>query len=131
MRVLVADDDANVRYALRSLMEDRPEFESVIDAVDAAGVLAQVRGACPDLVLIDWELSGLDGAALLAALRELCPDLAIIVLSGRPEVRTEVLYAGADSFVSKMDHPGGLSTVIDQLGFRRRSGPGDTSAVQP
>lgn len=130
MRILVADDDSNVQYALRSLFDGRPEVESVIEVVDTEGLLAQIKAACPDLVLLDWELSGMEGDRMLSALRELCPDLWIVALSGRPEAHTAALDAGADTIVSKMDHPGGLLTVVDVCRRRRQVETGDAGTVE-
>ena len=115
MRVLVADDESNVRYALRALMEEWSEFEVVAEVVDAERLLAQAKTACPNLVLLDWELPGLAADGMLPALRELCPNLWVIVLSGRPEARRVALAAGADAFVSKVDPPERLLAVINGI----------------
>ena len=52
------------------------------------------------------------GQGLLATLREACPDLLVIVLSGRTEVRRAALGAGADAFVCKCDPPEQLLGAI-------------------
>jgi DNA-binding NarL/FixJ family response regulator len=113
MRILIADDQPRVRFALRVLLERQPGFEVVGEAVDAEDLLAQVRAACPDLVLLGWELPGLAGVNSLAALRKLCPDLPVVALSGRLEARRTALAAGADTFASKADPPERLLTAID------------------
>ena len=130
MRILVADDEPNVRYALRSLMDERPEYRIVAEAVDAEKLLAQTEAACPDLVLLDWELAGLAADDMRVTLRKLCPDLWIIVLSGRPEERVAALAAGADAFVSKMDYPEQLLAVIDDCRSRHQALPGDAGAAE-
>jgi DNA-binding NarL/FixJ family response regulator len=111
MRILLADDQAKVRSALRLLLEQEEDIEVLGEAVDATGLLDWVKVASPDLLLLDWELPGL-GPGLLAALRELCPSLDVIALSGRPESRQAALSAGADAFVSKGDPPEKLLAAI-------------------
>jgi len=118
MRILVADDQPKVRFALRVLLERQPGLKVVGEAADAGDLLAQVEMACPDLVLLDWELPGLAGGDLLSALRGVCPNLFVIVLSGRLEVRRAALNAGADAFVYKCDPPERLLTAIADCSVR-------------
>jgi DNA-binding NarL/FixJ family response regulator len=112
MRILIADDWANVQVALRVMLEQQPGFEVLGEVVDAEELLAWVETACPDLLLLGWELPGLAGADLLPALRRACSNLCVIVLSGRPEARREALAAGADAFVSKVAPPERLLAAI-------------------
>ena len=105
MLILVADDEPKVRFGLNVLLQRRPGFEVTGEANDAKDLLAQIKRACPDLVLLDWELPGMHTVDLLSALRGVCPGLVVIVLSGRLEARKTALTAGADAFVSKTDPP--------------------------
>jgi DNA-binding NarL/FixJ family response regulator len=112
LRILLADDQPKVRFALRVLLERRSGFEVVGEAVDADDVLAKVRATGPDLILLEWELPGSVGADLLSALRGICPGLFIVALSGRPEACQAALAAGADAFVSKAEPPERLLATI-------------------
>ena len=116
MRILLADDQAKVRFALRVLLERGSGLEVVGDAVDAADLLTQAETACPDMVLLDWGLPGPAMGDLLASLRGVCPDIAIVALSARLEVRPKALAAGADAFVCKCDPPERLLAVISDCG---------------
>ncbi len=111
MRVLLADDQAKVRSALRLLLDHEPEIEVLGEAVDATGLLDWVKVTCPDLVLLDWELPGFS-PDLLTTLRELCPSLTVVALSGKPDARRAAMDAGTDAFVSKGDPPEQLLTAI-------------------
>jgi len=119
MRVLLADDQAKVRSALRLVLEQQPSVQVLGEAVDATGLLDWVKAACPDLVLLDWELPGIESDGLLPPLRELCPGLMVIALSGRPEARQAALDAGADAFVSKGDPPEWLLAAVNDCCHRR------------
>ncbi|MCD4739462.1 MAG: response regulator transcription factor [Anaerolineae bacterium] len=121
MRVLLADDQAKVRSALRLVLEQQPGVSILGEAVDITGLLDWVKAACPDLVLLDWELPGLETAGLLPTLRELCPCLAVIALSGRPEARQTALDAGVDAFVSKGDPPEQLLATVNNCCRRQRA----------
>lgn len=113
MRVVLADDQAKVRSALRLLLEHQPDLEILGEAVNTTGLLDWVKAAHPDLVLLDWELPGLPAADLLPQLRAHQPNLQVIALSGRPEAGQAALEAGADAFVSKGDPPEVLVAAIE------------------
>lgn len=121
MRILLADDQAKVRSALRLLLAEQPGVEILGEAVDTTGLLDWVRVASPDVILLDWELPGLPAATLLPMLHSCCPELRVIALSGRPEASEAALEAGADAFVSKGDPPEELLVVIEGASKGNRS----------
>jgi len=112
MRVLIADDDMQVRSALRLHLEEGAGVTVVGEADNSNELLAKVEASRPDLLLLDWELPPSGGCAVLRALRAAWPELVVLVLSGRPEVRSEALAAGASAFVSKADSPEHLLAAI-------------------
>ncbi|HET9253215.1 MAG TPA: ATP-binding protein, partial [Candidatus Eisenbacteria bacterium] len=102
LRVLVADDNADMRDYLRRLLAGTYEVEVVADGQAA---LESVRAAPPDLVLADVMMPRLDGFGLLAAIREdpLTRSVPVLLLSARAgeESRIEGLAAGADAYMVK------------------------------
>ena len=112
MRILLADAQAKVRFALRVLLEQQPGVEVVAEVASAEELLASAAAQCPDLVLLDWAVAGSPALSLLRTLRRGCPDVEVIALSGRPEVRGAALAAGADAFVSKGNPPEHLLAAI-------------------
>jgi len=120
MRILIAENQPKVRFALRLLLEQQPEVERVGEARDAEELIAQLKIFCPDLVLIAWELTGLQTVDALPLLRRACPEVVVIALSGRPEARQVCLTAGADSFVYKGDPPDRLLAAIDDCCRRQK-----------
>ncbi|XUX00200.1 MAG: response regulator transcription factor [Dehalogenimonas sp.] len=105
MRILIADDDFQVRGALRLLIEQQFD-DVVVEEISAAGQLLELHQcASPDLILLDWELPGEDRFSLLQDLKARCPDAAVVVLSALPESRKEALVCGARAFISKNDPP--------------------------
>jgi DNA-binding NarL/FixJ family response regulator len=115
MRILIADDQANVRSALALLLEQEPQFEIVAEAADAVGLLQAVRKNNPDLLLLDWELPGLPADYLLRLLRYEQPCLLIVALSSRPEAEAAATAAGADAFISKSALPERVLTAVYNL----------------
>lgn len=114
MRILIADNQPKVRFALRVTLERQPGFKTIGEVIDAADLLAQAKAVCPDLAIVDWELPGMTIAELIAALRHECRALRVIVLSSRPETREHALAAGGDAFVCKCDSPDELLLAIEK-----------------
>ncbi|MGA7803271.1 response regulator, partial [Bradyrhizobium sp.] len=101
-RVLLADDNSDMRDYVRRLLAERYDVEVVSDGRAA---LERAWRRRPDLVLTDIMMPGLDGFGLLQALRsdpEL-RDVPVIFLSARAgeEAKVEGLEAGADDYLSK------------------------------
>jgi DNA-binding NarL/FixJ family response regulator len=113
MRILIAEDQPKVRFALRVLLKRQSGYEIVGETTDAQELLNQLEATRPDVVLICWELPGLSSAGSLSALREMCPHLTVIALSGRHEARREALAAGADAFISKCEPPERLLIALE------------------
>ena len=122
MRILLADDQPNVRFAMRVLLQRQPGVKVTGEAVDAQDLLARIEVTCPDVVLLDWELPGLEGVELVLRLRAVCPELSIVALSGRPEARQHAQAVGVDAFVSKVDPPERLLAAIDGCSAKTSTG---------
>jgi len=115
MRILLADDQIEVRSALRLLLEQEADLDIVGEAAEADDLVYQTLMATPDVLLLDWELAGSRAADLIARLRAIAPHLRIIALSGRPEARRQALRLGADAFVSKVEPPERLLMAVNSL----------------
>jgi PAS domain S-box-containing protein len=101
-RILLADDNADMREYVRRLLAPRFEVEAVADGESA---LAAARKNPPDLLLSDVMMPKLDGFGLLQALRasENTAAVPVILLSARAgeESRVEGIGAGADDYLVK------------------------------
>jgi DNA-binding NarL/FixJ family response regulator len=115
MRILLADHESNVRFALRTLLERQPGLQIVGAANRPEVLLDQVQANRPDLILFDWSFQESTTVDLLSTLHVACPDLTIVALSGRPEARQRALIAGADAFVGKTDSPDQLLSILRSI----------------
>ncbi len=120
MRILIADAQPKVRFALRVLLERQPDLEVVGEAIDAESLLNSLGTVCPDMVLLGWELPGMDMELLMPSLRTGCPDATVIALSGRLEASRIAKAIGADAFVSKSSPPDQLLDAIAACTCRQR-----------
>jgi PAS domain S-box-containing protein len=101
-RVLLADDNADMRDYVRRLLDER--YDTIVVA-DGQAALDAIRRDRPDLVLTDVMMPVLDGFGLLSEIRAdpALRDLPVILLSARAgeEARAEGLDAGADDYLTK------------------------------
>lgn len=104
MRIAIADDNEEVRSALRLLLEGNNGWVITGELASLDEVLPHIREAAPDVLLLDWELGqGAAQQALVTALRSAYPALSIIGMSAHPESRLNAQQLGIDTFLSKGD----------------------------
>jgi PAS domain S-box-containing protein len=101
-RILLADDNADMREYLRGLLGRQHEVEAVGDGEQA---LEAAREGPFDLILADVMMPGLDGFGLLRKLRsdERTREIPVILVSARAEEASKIegLKAGADDYLVK------------------------------
>lgn len=103
-RVLVADDHAGFRTAVRLLLERRG-IEVVGEVADGASAVVAARRLLPDVVIVDVDLPDASGFDVAAELCELRPTLLTILLSSRkgPGDAERAFAVGADAYLDKAD----------------------------
>jgi two-component system response regulator NreC len=103
VRIVLADDHAVVRSALRMLLEAEPEFEVVSEAGDAEEAARKVRGHHPEVLVLDLNMPGGSGLAALPKIRQESPGTQIVVLTmqSEPAFAREAMRAGALGYVLK------------------------------
>jgi response regulator RpfG family c-di-GMP phosphodiesterase len=99
-RVLIADDEREIREVLRDLLSPAYDCTTVQSAEEA---LADLRGADFDLVISDIMMSGMSGLEMIPHVRRLQPDAVVIMISGVQTVESaiEALRAGAFDYIMK------------------------------
>lgn len=126
-RILVADDNADMRDYVQRLLRDQCVVEAVANGEEA---LAALRARKPDLLLTDVMMPGLDGFGLLREVRAdpQLADLPVIMLSARAgeEARVVGFEAGADDYLVKpfsaRELVARLQANLHLAGVRREAG---------
>ncbi|MGZ4131522.1 MAG: response regulator [Actinomycetota bacterium] len=124
MKVLVVDDEPQIRRALRTSLEAHG-YEVAAVGTGGEGVVAVAEQA-PDLVLLDLGLPDMDGTEVIRRLRAFA-EVPVIVLSVRESQSDKVaaLDAGADDYVTK---PFGMEELLARLrATLRRAGQEEPS----
>jgi len=117
MKILVADDDAQLQRALRITLASRGY--DVVAARDGAEAIDLAASAHPDLVLLDLGMPNVDGMDVIRAVRA-WSNVPILVLSGRTDSaeKVEALDAGADDYVTK---PFAMDELLARIRARARA----------
>lgn len=114
-RYLLADDNSDLRSALRLMLETRLNAPQVFETADHAALIDQSMMHKPDCLILDWELPGFQDHRGLDALHDLLPNLKIIVTSAWPEAAEAALTVHANAFVCKTDPPSEILNAIHRL----------------
>lgn len=103
IRLLIADDHAMFRSALRMLLEKEKDLTVVAEAADGPETLREVASNEVDVVLLDLSMPGSSGGQIAEALLEEQPSLAIVVLTMHEDeyYLRELMSVGARGFVLK------------------------------
>jgi len=100
-RVLVVDDEENIRLVLRTLLK-KSDY-AVAEASSAEDALEQLGGFQPDFVISDVRMPGMSGIELCQELKARQSSAVVIVMSafGSVELAIEAMKAGAYDYISK------------------------------
>ena len=103
-RMLVVDDHEPFRRFVLSMLEQRPEYQVVGQAVDGAEAIRQAQQLQPDLILLDIGLPGLSGIQVGRCISRLpvVPKTLFLSQESSPEIVTEAMRSGALGYVHKM-----------------------------
>ena len=100
-RILVIDDEAEIRRSVRMILEY--EGYDVQEASSGPEGLALIEREAPDLVFMDIRMPGLDGLEALQRIRQINDALPVVIISGHGTVSTavEATKLGAFDFIEK------------------------------
>jgi two-component system, LytTR family, response regulator len=98
-RVLIVEDDPDLRRAYRSLFDSEPDMEVVGEAGSGIDTLDAVRRLGPDLVFLDIELPDVNGIELVRRAGESFP--AVIFVTGHPQYAAEAFQVHAFDYIVK------------------------------
>jgi DNA-binding response OmpR family regulator len=131
MRVIIADDEADVVAFLKSIVE---ELGHIAVSYSDGNMLAQalVRETF-DLLILDWNIPGKDGIATLQWMQSSLPEKPpVIMMTNRSAKRdiSDALNAGADDYITKPEDRAVVAARINAM-LRRNAGSGafDTHAT--
>jgi DNA-binding NarL/FixJ family response regulator len=118
IRVLVAEDNDDLRDLLVTLISAESDMKCVGTASDIEAVIASTAENKADALVLDLELQGRSSIDVLKTVRSAGSKITIIVFSGHshPEMIRHTLAAGADAYVPKT---GDFDLLLDAIRDKR------------
>jgi len=103
LRVLLVDDDPDMRSLLEIMLSEDGRFAVVGHASDGAEAVRLGITRRPDVVVLDLQMPGMDGLTALPLLRERLPAARIVVVSAFPDPLTlaDAMQRGVDGYIDK------------------------------
>ncbi len=115
-RILIIDDDENIRKALAAILEE--EGYSVDKAETAKQAIEKTEKNVYNLALIDMRLPDMEGIELLTKMKDTMPKMRKIIVTGYPTLHNaiEAVNRRADAYILKpFDVEKVLATIKEQL----------------
>lgn len=122
LTVLVVDDNASMRAALRGIV--KADGHDVIgEAAEGKTGLAMIRQMKPDVVLLDMTMPGMDGLAVLTEIKEAGLATSVLVVSGSEDqaLIQQAFSLGAIGYVTKPLNPGRILKTFEQIDIVNKS----------
>lgn len=122
--ILIADDNALVRAALRQVLEHE-KLGEVIEAADGEEAILKAQGVKPDLVILDLAMPFLDGFSTARELGRILPGIPILMhtLYHSARVEVEAMKVGVRKCIAKSNSDVLIAAVRELL-------PPDTTPIQ-
>ena len=116
-KILIVDDEENVRVLISATLCDNERFELVM-AGDGQEALAMARSTRPDLVFLDVRMPKMSGLEVCQALKNdiATVDIKVIMLTAMAQEsdKQRAMEAGADGYFTKPFSPTALLETVDE-----------------
>lgn len=113
-RVLLVDDNPDIRLLVRIGLESSGGFEIMGEACDGQEAVDAFELGCPDVVLLDLAMPVMDGFEALPRLKRRCPECRVVIYSASdsPTHRSRIEQAGGDGYLRK---DAAIADVVEAL----------------
>jgi DNA-binding NarL/FixJ family response regulator len=127
IRILLADDHAIVRRALRRILAQEPNWEVCAEAEDGEQAVALAAQHRPDIAILDFRMPVLNGIEAARRIRAIIRDceVAIVTMHDAAELRRAAIAAGVAAYLLKSEVEAHLIPAIRALARQGSYVPGD------
>jgi NarL family two-component system response regulator LiaR len=112
LRVLIVDDEKDVRYLVRICLDERCDEEiDISEAANGREAVDMAERIQPDVVVMDLRMPIMDGLEATQEIKKRVPDADIVVYSATTDHSSDVFEAGASGRFQKGDLEGLLGYI--------------------
>jgi DNA-binding NarL/FixJ family response regulator len=117
IRVFLVDDQAMIRAALRSFLQQSQRFEVVGSSGDARTAIEEIAVTRPNVVVLDITMPGLSGLDAIPAIRKRSPRSRIVMLTHHESESfvEQAMRSGAEGYLSKDSDPSELVLALEAV----------------
>lgn len=117
IRVLIADDQALFRQAIKTVLNAEPDIDLVAEAGDGEEAVALAEEHVPDVVLMDVRMPKLSGIDAAGRLKDALPSTKIVMLtvSDEEEDLFDAIKAGASGYLLKDIDPSAVAETVRHI----------------
>jgi DNA-binding NarL/FixJ family response regulator len=104
-RILIADDNEDVRKVTRWFLESQPTCEVCGEAVNGVDAIEKARVLSPDLILLDYSMPAMNGIEVGAVLKVMLPKVPVILFTSQDTrgIEAAAISVGIRAVVAKTD----------------------------
>ena len=121
IRILIVEDDGQVRTLIRELLAQESTLEIVAETGDGSEAVTLAKQHRPDIVLMDLSLKGIDGLKATRLIKKSLPSTAVVILTGygfedlKERARESPQLVQSSAFLGKDEISTRLLAVINSL----------------
>lgn len=116
-RLLVVDDHAFMRVAIKAILNSDDVLEVIGEARDGQEAIQLCRGLHPDLILMDVSMPKMDGLEATRKIKAEFPRTSVLILTAHADHRLlmDAVKSGAAGYVLKGEHPDHILDAISAV----------------
>src|ERR1700737_4718339 len=102
-RILIADDNSQVRRVLRNLVEQDADWKVCGEAIDGGDAVERTRETHPDLIVLDFQMPVMNGLQAACEIAKVAPDVPVLLCTAHlsSHLLGEAQRVGIQGAVSK------------------------------
>ena len=133
IKVVLADDNENIRQSIRGLLELDGEIDVIAEATDGKDVLEKIKTMEPEIVVMDVNMPGIDGIEATEYITLNHPNIYVVMISVDDNIQNfkKAMMAGAKEYLIKPLSPQEFNDTVKKVAELGRKNTARNQAEPP